>query len=467
MEKHKGKIMRAEKLSYSGPVSHFVISFILLASLLVLLNLGCDRNEIGDTFEKGQLKYAVRSEDKASSTGTVSVEAISKDISGNIEIPASVTFGGINYSVTEIGHEAFSYCYSLTNIIIPDSVTSIGENAFDGCDKLPPILFSKEKKILARYSASNKETSYTVPDSVISIGDMAFSICRSLTNIIIPDSVTSIGEMAFRGCSSLTEIIVGENNSNYSSLDGVLFNKDRTTLIQCPGGKSGVYTIPDSVTEIGYYAFYGCSSLTNVTIPDSVTEIGDGAFDGCDKLPPVLFNEGNEILVRYSSSNKETSYIIPDTVTYIFGGAFQGCRKLKNVVIPDSITVIGDRGFYDCIRMTNIVIPDSVTSISRSAFRYCSSLTSIIIPDSVTEISGRAFQGCNSLTSVVIPDSVTSIGRYAFSDCGKLTAVYFKGDAPKLPEGNAFSNPSVIYYKPDTTGWPNPWGGRHAKEWVE
>ncbi|MCK9316473.1 MAG: leucine-rich repeat domain-containing protein [Verrucomicrobia bacterium] len=418
--------MKADKISYSCAVLRFVVSFILLASLLVLPNSGCNRNEIGSTFEKGHLKYVVRTKDRASKTGTVSVRAVSKNISGDIEIPASVTFGGINYSVTEICVETlFTERGRLPNVTASDGVASIPEGAFMGCSGLKSII---------------------IPDSVTSIGDMAFYCCSSLTNIIIPDSVSSIGKKAFNCCNSLMEIVVGENNPNYSSLDGVLFNKDRTTLIQCPGSKSGTYTIPDNVTSIGEAAFWGCSSLTDIIIPDSVVFIESGAFYGCRSL---------------------TSLIIPDNVTEIESGAFFFCSSLTNIIIPDSVTEIGKYAFRYCGSLTNVTIPDSVTSIKSAVFSECRSLTSIIIPDSVTEIGKYAFRYCGSLTSITIPDSVTEIGEDAFWGCDKLTDVYFKGNAPKLPEGKAFFDPSVIYYKPGTTGWRNSWSGRPTKEWIE
>jgi hypothetical protein len=425
--------MKADNISYSGTVSRFVTLFILLASLLVLPNSGCDRYEIdivdSGIFKKGQLKYTVCAEDKASSTGTVSVEAMFENISGDIEIPASVAFGGINYSVTEIEWNAFDGCRSLTNIIIPDSVTSIGSGAFQRCS--------------------------------------------NLTNIIIPDSVTEIGWGAFAGCSSLTEIIVGENNPKFSSLDGVLFNKDQTVLIQCPGGKSGTYAVPDIVTAIDRSAFSGCASLTNVIIGEGVTSIGYQAFDGCRSL---------------------TSIVIPGSVTSIDDLAFSECSSLTRIVIPDSVTSIGSGAFHGCSSLTSIKIPDSVAEIEEGAFEGCSSLTEITvgesnpnyssldgvlfnkdrttliqfpggksgvytIQDNITEIGNFAFSRCSSLTSVTIPDSVTFIGIGAFYECSRLTAVYFKGNAPRLPKRTAFFPPSVIYYDPGTLGWTNSWDG--------
>ena len=177
--------------------------------------------------------------------------------------------------------------------------------------------------------------------------------CRSLTSLIIPDSVTNIGDYAFSGCRSLTDIV-----------------------------------IPDSVTNIGDYAFWNCGSLTNIVIPNSVTSIGDNAFEYC-----------------FSLSN----LIIPDGVTSIGDGAFVGCTSLSSVVIPDSVSCIGNNAFGCCESLTDIVIPNSVTSIGESAFYECSSLTEVVIPDSVTCIGDKVFFCCRSLTDIVIPESVVNL----------------------------------------------------------
>ena len=204
---------------------------------------------------------------------------------------------------------------------------------------------------------------------------------------------------------------------------GVKYSKDGRKLLKAPYELNGTYSIrkgtkiicdwafgwskfigcrsltslviPDSVTNIGDYAFWNCRSLTNIVIPNSVTSIGDNAFEYC-----------------FSLSN----LIIPDGVTSIGDGAFVGCTSLSSVVIPDSVSSIGNNAFWGCESLTDIVIPNSVTSIGESAFYECSSLTEVVIPDSVTSIGDKAFHTCSSLTNIDIPDSVTSIGDGAFDD---------------------------------------------------
>ena len=224
----------------------------------------------------------------------------------------SLTSVAIPGSVTSIGWSAFYGCASLTSVTIPDSVTSIGGSAFYGCTSLTSVTIPDSVTSIGDYAFYGCEslTSVAIPGSVTSIGWSAFYGCASLTSVTIPDSVTSIGNCAFASCTSLTGIWVAEGNSHYANdASGVLFNKDKTTLVQCPGAFAA-YTIPNSVTSIGEYAFSHCTSLTSVTIPNSVTSIGEHAF----------------------------SY----------------CTSLTSVTISDSVTSIGEYAFYDCTSLTDV-----------------------------------------------------------------------------------------------------------------
>ena len=237
--------------------------------------------------------------------------------------------------------------------------------------------------------------SVTIPNSVTSIGDEAFSNCESLQSITIPNSVRNIGNNAFRGCNICFFIC----NSTYFQNDDVcLFNKDKTAIVSTI--KDCVnYIIPNSVTGIGDAAFSSCKSLQSITIPNSVTKIGDAAFGSCKSLqsvtiPNSVTSIGDYAFYRCYSLQSVT---IPNSVTKIGDYAFEQCYSLQSVTIPNSITSIGDGVFNVCKSLQSITIPNSVTKIGGGAFRRCESLQSVTIPNSVTKIGNRAFWECTQL----------------------------------------------------------------------
>ena len=416
----------------------------------------------------------------------------------------------IGNSVTSIESFAFYGCTSLASIVIPDSVTSIGAVIFEGCNSIKTATINSTAAVSAfsgntsieniiigdsvteigNYAFKNcaSLTSVTIPDSVTSIGDEAFESCTSLTSVTIPDSVINIGSYVFENCTSLTEINVSSNNANYSSENGILFNKDKTKIVRYPVGKKDLsYSIPDSVTSIGEEAFRYCALLTSVTIPDGVTSIGEGAFGDCTSLTSVIIPDSvTEIgYSGFCGCTSLTSVTIGSGVTSIGGHVFYGCTSLTSITIPDSVTSIGYDAFGGCTSLTNIIIPDGTTEISsssfedtayynnesnwdngilyignhlikakdnvsgsveikqgtktiaNSAFYHCWHLTSVTIPDSVTSIGSSAFNYCTSLTSVTIPDGVTNIGDYAFMHCTSLTSITIPDSVTSIG-GSAF-----------------------------
>ena len=349
-----------------------------------------------DAYSENHYSIAVPGYTYITNGGTITITG-SVGLGGAVTIPSTIN----GMPVTRIGSSAFYNNTNLTSVIIPDSVTNIGSSAFFYCSSLASV---------------------TIPDSVTSIGNYAFC-ATSLTSVSIPDSVTSIGDGAFYDCYGLAAITVDTNNPSFSSLDGVLFDKGQTMLIQCPSTKSGTYTIPDSVTSIGIGAFATCINLTSISIPDGVISIGEGAFDSCNNL--------------------------------------------ISVTIPDSVTSIGDYAFYNCQRLISVSISDSVTHIGYGTFHSCYSLTSVSIPDSVTSIGDYAFYNCQYLISVSISDNVTNIGEGAFLSCYRLTGVFVSGDAPSLGDSTVFGNTqlAIIYYLPDTMGWGATYGGRPTVLW--
>ncbi|MEG0546972.1 MAG: leucine-rich repeat protein, partial [Oscillospiraceae bacterium] len=263
--------------------------------------------------------------------------------------------------------------------------------------------------------------------TVTGISRTAFVRCAGLKSVTIPDSITNIdfSDVQFFSCTDLTAIIVSEGNTAYSSVDGVIYSKDKKQLFICPEGKSGEVTVPTGVTSIGIGAFYGCALLTSIAIPDSVTSIDFGAFYGCTNLTSIKIPNGvtkiNSQLFSGCTGLKDVT--IPNGVTIIDDFAFNDCTNLTSITIPNSVTSIGSAAFFNCTSLKDIIIPNSVISIGAGAFAGCTGLKSVTIGNSVTSIGDNAFEGCTGLMNLIIPNSVTSIATRAFASCTGLTSV--------------------------------------------
>ena len=347
----------------------------------------------------------------------------------------SVTIGN---GVTSIGSEAFSDCIGLTIATIGNGVTSIGSEAFSGCTGLKEVHISSIEKWCSinfgnsyanplryahdLYLNGEKIVNLVIPDSVTSIGDCAFFGCTGLTSATIGNGVTSIGDSAFKGCTGLTSITIGDNVTSigYQAFYG------------CTGLTSA--TIGNGVTSIKDNAFKGCNikeliiadgsktvtstmvicrgTLEKVSIPDSVTIIDTYAFYGCTDL---------------------TSVTIPDSVTSIGNFAFEGCTGLTSITIPDSVTSIGKYAFYDCTGLTSIIIPSSVTSIGERAFSGCDKSKLIIYTDSMAATAYK-YAKDNGYRCVVLLNNNDEIG---FSIDGNTLTVIGTG---KMPNYNLFTS---------------------------
>ena len=377
-------------------------------------------------------------------------------------------------SVTSIGNNAFDGATSLISIIIPVSVISIGSNAFNGATELISITFADT---LGDGGAS----------TLVSIGDSAFAGVTNLTSITIPESVTSIDNKAFVNATQLESIIVDEDNVNYSSVDGVLFNNNKKTLIFFPSGKNGSYIIPESVSSIGNNAFDGATGLTSITfaetstltsigndvfnntglttivIPASVTSIGN-AFTSAthlqhiivdqynanySSLDGVLFNKLLTTLIQFPTDNNRISYTIPESVTSIGKSAFSNSTNLESIIFLESsnLTSIGDSAFSSASSLTSITIPSTVTSIGEGAFKDTTEVTSINFTGTsrLKSIGNSTFENLRDLEYITIPSSVTNIGKNAFKNAINLTSITFANPSSLMDIGEgAFKNARIL-----------------------
>jgi len=311
------------------------------------------------------------------------------ELSGDITIPA--TLGG--YPVTEIGEYAFFNCTNITSVIVPDSIVSIGEGSFLNCTSL---------------------TNITLPDTLSSIGKLAFDGCTNLISFPISSGITQIGARAFGFCRNITEFIVSEENTCYTTENGILFSKDKTALIAYPAGRTASeYIVPDHVVSIEDAAFSSNASLTTIRIPDNVRSIGEHVFYHCSALTDISVSSGNPNyvskdgvlftrdmteLIAYPIGKEESDYAIPSGVVSICGYAFGNCGNLTSVTVPYGVTSLGEAAFAVCDYLTGISLPSSVTSIGALAFYLCSDLTSAAIPNRNTAIMEDAFFECPNLT---------------------------------------------------------------------
>ena len=407
-------------------------------------------------------------------TKTAEVRANPNKYTGDITIPATVTYNEVAYSVTSIGYDAFNKCSDLSSVAIPNSVTSLGGNAFAFCNNLKSLI---------------------IPDNVVSIGSYAFRACSSLTSITIGSGVSSIDGNAFEGCDALVSVHISDLAAWCKVQFGYSFSKTTANPLAFAhhlflnDQEIKDLVIPDGVIAISSCAFYGCSELTSVTIPSSLATIGNGAFDGCEALAAVHITEigawcnmsGDNLLFYahhlFLNGEEIKDLVIPESVTSIRANAFANCTSITSVTIPKSVTNIGIGAFDGCEALTavrisdmgawcnisfegkahdgsnplsfahhlylngeevrDLVIPSNVNAISDELFRDCSELTSVKIEEGATTIGASAFYGCNKVKTVEIPNSVSTIGNSAFRDCVGMTTVTL-GDGVTNIGSNAF-----------------------------
>ena len=338
---------------------------VMIMLLFVLLPFSATSNtDDGYDFEVDGIYYKII-EDEASviyknHVYEPHIDYYENDYTGDVIIPASVTYDGKTYSVTSIYERAFSSCFGMTSVTLPNTITSIGHNAFDGCS--------------------------------------------GLTSIEIPNSVTFVGYGAFSDCSELTEVSTTDIAAWCSINFGDYYANPLVYAhhLYLNGTEVTDLTIPETVTAIGLNAFSGCKGLISLEVPNSVTSIGYSAFYGCSGL---------------------TWARIGNSVTSIDNATFMHCTSLSSVTLGSAVTAIGQNAFDGCTSLKSIRIPDSVTSIGNNAFNGCSGLTTVSIGNSVNDIRSYAFYNCTSLSTVDIGKSVRDIGKNAFQNAPAIETI--------------------------------------------
>jgi hypothetical protein len=395
-----------------------------------------------------------------------------KGLSVIIQCPVSlVGVYNIPTSVTTIGRMAFRNCKNLTSISMSSSVTTFGDGIFMDCSGLTSIVIPTSVTSIGANSFYNctSLTSLTLPNSVMTIGEYAFFCCSGLSNITIPSSVTSIGNSAFLKCNCIFNV---DSNKNYSSKEGVLFNKDFTNLIQCPVSlkdgfiipftvksiesrafyectKLSSISIPPLVTSIGEYAFNNCTGLKSIIIPSSITSIGYGAFNNCTGLENLYsfisnpmdlsFSQLSNIDVAncklyvpigkgelYNQRNGWKNFQIIIEALYQVGSIFNVDGLNYTVNGMNSVDLSGKTTFSGSIIPTGVTyigIDYKITSLGNSALEYNTNFTEISVPEDVSTIGDYTFNSCTNLTKIQIPSGLQSIGNFAFYNCTTLSEI--------------------------------------------
>lgn len=359
---------------------------------------------------------------------------------------------------------------NIKSLVLPPNLSKVPEYFFYNNDNLTSIEVNGKTETIGdcAFNLCSKLSNIKISEGVKNIGMHAFGWSDSITILEIPSSVEMLGTEICYSCSSLTAINVADGNANYSSADGVLFDKDKTKLLVYPQGKTTTaYSVPSTVTEISDSAFSENSNLKSVGIPSSVTKIGRSAFSNCSKLATVRLNSGLKTIDSNAFYNSAISSItLPDTLETLGGSAFERCLSLVSINIPTSVKTIGDDCFdiynstYSPAKFSSITVDSANANYSAEdgvlynkdktlLIKYpCAKTdTSFAIPDTVTEIKSNAFGYATNLAKVHIPQSVQTIktsstqdyayGYSPFSNCASTLKIYC--EAASKPAGFGYS----------------------------
>ncbi len=516
----------------------FIVAAMTKTSVLSVLVFGClvvlTSGGWAQTYTNGNWQYTLNASNEATITSYTGeegplvvpnqidshpVKVIGQNVFRENQKITSVTLEeGIEF--IDIG--AFAYCYALTNVITPDSLKNIEAGAFFGCASISHVRLGNSLTNIgdSAFHRNLSLSNISLPNSLVSIAQGAFSGCWLPGTFYIPSSVTNIGDGILIG-SGVTEIVVHADNQHYVSMEGVLFRKSHSTLIQFPSARTGSYEIPSGVNAIARMAF-AFGNIESVTTTSSLRSLEDLAFDGCSFLTNVTFVEGlthiGDSPFRHTSL-KELS--LPDSLVNHGGKVVGAANELRSINIGSGLTSIGYFGEGWSPVLTNIsvhaenphlasidgvlfnkqltelikyppgksgsyVVPPSVTKISSHSFNSATALTNISIPPSVQDIGDYAFAACTGLKSLRIPANVDRIRWRTFGAAGlerliieggvntfewgslsvgpTLQSVLFLGDRPTDVNEEAFLTDTTptVYYLGGASGWTSTFAGRPA-----
>lgn len=328
----------------------------------------------------------------------------------------------------KISHEGINFCPNCGEALSKYSNNEASSlDSFDFSDMLKEAqksLLEKEQEdkfysqaevkdnVLIKYSGNDKRVN--IPEGIVEISANAFVMSKAEA-IFVPKTVKTIGLFAF-GSISAEEITVSEDNPYYKSVDGVLYSKDLSTLIQYPRGKKGYYNMPSEVSYVGKCAVSCCPYINGITLSSRLTTIDDVAFSGLGvssiTIPESVRTIGHH---AFSECNGLIDVTILGRGAVIGKGAFSTCPSLRTVNIGEGVTCIEENAFFNCSSLVSISLPKSLVTIGKSAFELCESLQRVEIPSGVSVISQNAFSSCKSLESVTLNEGITRIEYRSFS----------------------------------------------------
>lgn len=438
--------MREKRTKHPGKKITGILLAILLIAGMLPLSATAEDSQVTLAIAGGTITFDKTSHDIISSSG----------VSGELEIPQTIE----GVAVRAIGRDAFHENEALTSVKVPEGVAEFGVSAFSGCTSLKTI---------------------TLPSTMVLLDADSLAGCKALEKIHIPAGAR-VESTALSG--STGPVTVDPNNPYHCAKEGILYNKDGSTLMHCPPGgttveipenvekldsaafSDGVFQqikLPQGLSRIEANAFSGCTRLTSIEIPDGVTTLESGTFSRCTALTSVKLPSSLKSIGYWAFQNAESlvSIQIPETVDSLGLGVFEGCKaltsfqfpsqvkaipdamfsgctSLKTVTLPPALEEIGEEAFWGNVSLNGLILPSTLRSIGYAAFYDCQSLSALSLPASIQTLGYRLFWNCGSLRTISIPEGIDHLGIEMFAQCSNLETVQLPGSITEI-EGYAFS----------------------------